>query len=133
MMPNNNAAYQSLGLSDRCILRPSDCQRQPRLGRFVPCLERLRWLETPTQPFDGAPWQWWDVATTELVDAANGTTIAQTQLTLNPNMGPLEGRAYCDTIVGYAAPRMAALLDLASAGPGCTDSAGMQLQPTRDF
>ena len=59
---------------------------------------------------------------TELVDAANGTTIAQTQLTLNPNMGPLEGRAYCDTIVGYAAPRMAALLGLASSGPGCTDS-----------
>ena len=56
-----------------------------------------------------------DVATTELVDAANGTTIAQTQLTLNPNMGPLEGRAYCDTIVGYAAPRMAALLGLAYA------------------
>ena len=28
---------------------------------------------SPTQPCDGAPWQWWDVATTELVDAANGT------------------------------------------------------------
>ena len=54
--------------------------------------------------------------------AANGTAVAATQLTLNPNMGPLEGRAYCDTIVGFTAPRMAAILGIASAGPGCTDS-----------
>ena len=127
MMPNNNAAYQSLGLTDAFSAQAAANGNQGMDGLY-PVLNDYT-AGAPTQPFDGAPWQWWDVATTELVDAANGTTIAQTQLTLNPNMGPLEGRAYCDTIVGYSAPRMAALLDLASAGPGCTDSGACNYNP----
>ena len=118
MMPNNNGAFQSLGLSDVYSAQATANGNQGWDGLYPVLNDYVG--GSPTQPFDGAPWQWWDVATTELVDAANGTTIAQTQLTLNPNMGPLEGRAYCDTIVGYAAPRMAALLGLAYAVPGCT-------------
>ena len=127
MMPNNNAAYQSLGLSDVYSTQATANGNQGWDGLYPVLNDYVD--GSPTQPFDGAPWQWWDVATTELVDAANGTTVAQTQLTLNPNMGPLEGRAYCDTIVGYAAPRMAALLDLASAGPGCTDAEACNYNP----
>ena len=118
--PNNNAAYQALGLSDVFSNQAVANGNMGWDGLYPVKNDNVGGVAT--QPFDGAPWQWWDVAYTELVDAANGTTIAQTQLTLNPNMGPLEGRAYCDTIVGYSAPRLAALLDLASAGPGCTDS-----------
>ena len=118
--PNNNASFQSLGLSDVFSAQAVANGNMGWDGLYPVKNDNVNGV--PTQPYDGAPWQWWDVATTELVDAANGTTIAATQLTLNPNMGPLEGRAYCDTIVGYAAPRMAALLGLASQGPGCTDA-----------
>ena len=118
--PNNNAAYQALGLTD---VYSSQAVANGNMGMDGLYPVKNDYVNgQPTQPFDGAPWQWWDVATTELVDAANGTTIAQTQLTLNPNMGPLEGRAYCDTIMGFTAPRLAGLLGLASAGPGCTDA-----------
>ena len=118
--PNNNASFQSLGLSDAFSAQAVANGNMGWDGLYPVKNDNVNGVAT--QPFDGAPWQWWDVATTEMVDAANGTTVAATQLTLNPNMGPLEGRAYCDTIVGYAAPRMAALLGLASQGPGCTDA-----------
>ncbi|MDA0728547.1 MAG: hypothetical protein O3B70_02600 [Bacteroidetes bacterium] len=117
--PNNNAVFQALGLSDPVSAQAVANGNQGWDGLYP---VRNNYVNgTPTQPYDGAPWQWWDVATTQMVDAANGTSVAATQLTLNPNMGPLEGRAYCDTIVAYAAPRMAAILDLVSTGPGCTD------------
>jgi hypothetical protein len=118
--PNNNEAYQSLNLTDAFSAQALANGNNGMDGLYP--VKNDYSGSTPTQPFDGAPWQWWDVATTEAVDAANGTAVAATQLTLNPNMGPLEGRAYCDTIVGFTAPRMAAILGLASAGPGCTDS-----------
>ena len=126
MMPNN-AAYQSLGFSDVYSAQATANGNQGWDGLYPVLNDYVG--GSPTQPYDGAPWQWWDVATTELVDAANGTFIAQTQLSLNPNMGPLEGRAYCDTIVGYAAPRMAALLDLEIQGPGCTDLLACNYNP----
>lgn len=118
--PNNNVNFQSLGLTD-AFSAQAIANGNMGMDGLYPVLNDYV-SGDPTQPFDGAPWQWWDVATTEMVDAANGTSIAATQLTLNPNMGPLEGRAYCDTIVGYSAPRLAGLLGLATAGPGCTDS-----------
>ena len=126
-MPNNNAVFQSLGLTDAFSAQANANGNQGMDGLYPVLNDYV--AGSATQPFDGAPWQWWDVATTEMVDAANSTTIAQTQLTLNPNMGPLEGRAYCDTILGYSAPRMAALLDLATAGPGCTDSNACNYNP----
>ena len=118
--PNNNATYQALGLTDVFSAQALANGNMGMDGMYPVINDYVN--GQPTQPFDGAPWQWWDVAMTEMVDAANGTTIAATQLTLNPNMGPLEGRAYCDTIMGYSAPRLAGLLGLATAGPGCTDS-----------
>ena len=118
--PNNNAAFQSLGLTDAFSAQAAANGNMGMDGLYPVLNDYVN--GSPTQPFDGAPWQWWDVATTQMVDSANGSTIAATQLTLNPNMGPLEGRAYCDTIVGYSAPRLAGLLGLASTGPGCTDS-----------
>ncbi len=118
--PNNNVNFQSLGLTDAFSAQAMANGNMGMDGLYPVLNDYVS--GDPTQPFDGAPWQWWDVATTEMVDAANGTSIAATQLTLNPNMGPLEGRAYCDTIVGYSAPRLAGLLGLATAGPGCTDS-----------
>ena len=127
MAPNNNDSYQSLGLSDAFSAQAAANGNMGMDGLYPVLNDYVN--GQPTQPFDGAPWQWWDVATTEAIDAANGTTVAQTQLTLNPNMGPLEGRAYCDTIVGYAAPRMAAILGLAVQGPGCTDSGACNYNP----
>jgi len=118
--PNNNAIYQGLGLTDAFSAQAIANGNLGMDGLYPVLNDYVN--GQPTQPFDGAPWQWWDVATTEMVDAANGTSIAATQLTLNPNMGPLEGRAYCDTIIGYSAPRLAGLLDLAAPGPGCTDA-----------
>ena len=64
---------------------------------------------TPTEPFDGAPWQWWDVAAAEAYDAANETTIAATQLALNPTMSEVEAMYWIDVIQGYTAPRLALL------------------------
>ncbi len=118
--PNNNAIFQGLGLTDAFSAKAIANGNMGMDGLYPVLNDYVN--GQPTQPFDGAPWQWWDVATTEMVDAANGTSIAATQLTLNPNMGPIEGRAYCDTIIGYSAPRLAGLLDLAVPGPGCTDS-----------
>ena len=120
MAPNNNEAYQSLGLTDAFSAQALANGNNGMDGLYP--VKNDYAGSTPTQPFDGAPWQWWDVAATQAIDDANGTAVAATQLTLNPNMGPLEGRAYCDTIVGFTAPRMAAILGIASAGPGCTDS-----------
>ena len=127
MMPNNNDSFQSLGLTDVYSAQATANGNQGWDGLYPVLNDYVD--GQPTQPFDGAPWQWWDVETTAFVDAANGTTIAETQLALNPNMGPLEGRAYCDTIVGYSAPRMAGILGLASAGPGCTDSNACNYNP----
>ena len=101
--PNNNFFFQTLGLTD---VYSAHAWANGNLGMDGLYPVKNDYVNgQPTQPFDNAPWQWWDVSTAELVDAANGTSIAQSQLALNPNMGPLEGRAYCDTIVGYAAPR----------------------------
>ena len=54
------------------------------------------------------------------VDAANGTNIAATQLTLNPTMGPDEALYWIDQIQDYTAPRLAAK-PRGEAGPGCND------------
>ena len=125
--PNNNASFQSLELTDVFSAQALANGNMGMDGLYPVKNDYVN--NAPTQPTDGAPWQWWDVATTSAVDAANGTTIVQTQLTLNPNMGPLEGRAYCDTIVGFSAPRMAAVLGLAVQGPGCDDSSACNYNP----
>ncbi len=68
-----------------------------------------------------SPWQWWDPTTlTAVVTAVNaqlGTnydanTIHQAGLASNPNMGPVQGNAYLDTIQGYLLPRIMLSLNL---------------------
>ena len=115
--PNNNHVFQSAGLNDalsqEAIASGGYDGLFPVLNHYVDGV--------PTEPYDSAPWQWWDVATVQAVDAANGTDIAETQLTLNPTMGPVEANQWIDKIQAYTAPRIALILDLITIGPGCTD------------
>ncbi|MEY3397558.1 MAG: hypothetical protein RL220_152 [Bacteroidota bacterium] len=54
------------------------------------------------QEADSAPWEWW---ASDNPNNANG-------LATNPDMSPEKGRAFCDTIQWYAAPRLACALNL---------------------
>ncbi len=55
-----------------------------------------------SQPADSAPWEWW------APDNANNAA----GLLTNPEMSAMKGRAFIDTIIGYAAPRLACALSL---------------------
>lgn len=68
-----------------------------------------------TEPFDSAPWEWWD--TTTNVNNANG-------LATNPSMSADKARAYIDTAIMFVAPRACLCLDLGCdlAGAGYTTS-----------
>ena len=129
--PNNNASFQSLGLTDVFSAQALANGNMGMDGLYPVKNDYVN--NAPTQPTDGAPWQWWDVATTSAVDAANGTTIVQTQLTLNPNMGPLEGprllRHHCGLLCAAHGCRL---------GTCCTRSwvrrfVCVQLQPPCDI
>ena len=114
---NNNAVFAEIGLPDPAVAYGNQGWDGlfPVLNNYVD--------GAPTEPFDGAPWQWWDVATTEYVDGLNGTNIAATQLTLNPTMGPAEASYWINEITNYTAPRLAVSLGVAALGPGCNDEA----------
>jgi hypothetical protein len=105
--PNNNNVFQSLNLADDVSLAANEINEgmdglYPVLNSYVD--------GAPTEPFDSSPWQWWDVAMTQMVDTANGSNIAATQLSLNPTMGPEEALPWMDIIQAYTAPRMYAAL-----------------------
>ncbi len=112
---NNNAVFADIGLPDPAVAYGNQGWDGlfPVLNNYVD--------GAPTEPFDGAPWQWWDVATTEYVDGLNGTNIAATQLTLNPTMGPAEAAYWINEVTNYTAPRLAVSLGVAALGPGCND------------
>jgi hypothetical protein len=55
-----------------------------------------------TQPADSAPWDWWD-----LTDESSANALQA-----NPDMSATKGRAFCDTIVNYSAPRLMCALNL---------------------
>lgn len=112
---NNNAVFAEIGLPD-----PAVAYGNQGWDGLYPVLNNYE-DGVPTEPFDGSPWQWWDVATTEAVDAINGTNIAANNLTLNPTMGPAEAAFWIDEISAYTAPRLAVSLGVAELGPGCTD------------
>ncbi len=112
---NNNAPFAEIGLAD-----PAAAFGNNGWDGLYPVLNNYVDGE-PTEPFDGAPWQWWNVEVTQAVDAANGTNIAATQLTLNPTMGPDEALYWIDQIQDYTAPRLAASLEVVALGPGCND------------
>ena len=59
---------------------------------------------------EAAPWEWWDstAATQEAQTEGSAYALAvhQNGIDGNPNMSATKGRAYCDTIAEYLAPRM---------------------------
>ncbi|MBM56277.1 MAG: hypothetical protein CMB32_06950, partial [Euryarchaeota archaeon] len=115
--PNNNVSFQSANLTDDLSLEALNNGgfdgMYPVLNHYVDGV--------PTEPFDSSPWQWWDEATAQAYDAANGTNVWATQMTLNPTMSQEEAMYWIDKIQGYSAPRIALILDIASSGEGCTD------------
>ncbi|HHZ81749.1 MAG TPA: alpha/beta hydrolase [Flavobacteriales bacterium] len=117
--PNNNDVFQSAALSDPLSLESA---ANGGFDGLFPVLNDYVG-GVPTQPYDGSPWQWWDEAAAQAYDAANGTAVWATQMTLNPNMGPTEANYWIDIIQGYTAPRLALAMGVVAAGPGCTDTA----------
>ena len=115
--PNNNEVFQSANLTDELSLEALNNGgfdgMYPVLNHYVDGV--------PTEPFDSSPWQWWDQATAQAYDAANGTSVWATQMTLNPTMSQEEAMYWIDKIQGYSAPRLALTLDVAASGAGCTD------------
>ncbi len=114
---NNNASFAEIGLVDPAAALGNNGWDglYPVMNNYVDGM--------PSEPYDGSPWQWWDVATTQMVDEANGTSIAATQLTLNPTMGPEEALPWIDIIQAYTAPRLAVSMQVVDLGPGCDDEA----------
>ena len=60
-------------------------------------------IRPATEPFDSAPWEWWDTL---------NNINSMTGLMTNPSMSADKGRTYIDTIIGYAAPRACLALNL---------------------
>ena len=115
--PNNNDVFQSANLDDElsqaAIANGGFDGLFPILNSYVDGV--------PTEPFDSSPWQWWDQDIAQAYDAANGTNVWATQMTLNPTMSEEESNYWLDIIQAYTAPRLALGLGVASAGGGCTD------------
>ena len=80
-------------------------------------------------PFENSPWEWWSSAilrATTMVPyqgspssapfygflPTNGREADSLSLITNPNMSDVKGKAYCDTVVRFVAPRIAVQLDL---------------------
>ncbi len=80
-------------------------------------------------PFENAPWEWWNSTIMRAIPAvpyqgaptsapfygmlpANGREADSLSLLTNPNMSDAKGKAYCDTVVRFVAPRIAVQLDL---------------------
>ncbi len=65
---------------------------------------------------EAGPWQWWDpnsaIAQTVVAPGPPPITASQASQASNPNFGPVKGRAYIDTIMGYMNPRLVCALQL---------------------
>jgi hypothetical protein len=70
---------------------------------------------------DGAPWEWWDRATTAAKTfgmfysqpiPASGHVADSLSFLTNPLMSAAKGKAYIDTVVNFVAPRIAVQFDL---------------------
>ncbi len=60
---------------------------------------------------ESSPWEWWDSTAATTQAHADGAVIFANSVHTNgiggnPNMSAAKGKAYCDTIVEYLAPRM---------------------------
>jgi alpha/beta superfamily hydrolase len=69
---------------------------------------------TGLKPTDSSPWNWWDVAfwSTKPHPSVAGANIHQVALQSAPLTTATRAKLYCDTIIGYFAPRAYAQLDL---------------------
>lgn len=74
-------------------------------------------------PFDGAPWEWWNRTIIQNTPGtmfyqypmpASGSKADSLALITNPLMSDAKGKAYCDTVVNFVSPRIAAQFDLAT-------------------
>ena len=72
---------------------------------------------------EGGPWDWWDqadfIATWDIATGGEpvpGAVANCSQLASNPDMSPEKGRTYLDSVMGYLAPRMNAVLMATSTG-----------------
>ncbi len=74
-----------------------------------------------TYPIEGSSWEFWDKTIMQNTTStsyrgiplpANGREADSLSLLTNPYMSKARGKAYCDTIVKFVAPRIAVQLDL---------------------
>lgn len=65
---------------------------------------------------EASPWQWWDpnsaIAQTVVSAGPPPITAHMASLASNPDMSPVKGRTYIDTIMGYMNPRIVCALQL---------------------
>ena len=78
---------------------------------------------------EASPWQFWNPdSPLALAEVAPGVTAHQASVLSNFDMSPAKARAYIDTIMGYANPRIYAALQLAEAceilAPDCEGTPG---------
>ncbi len=83
---------------------------------------------TGLKPTDSSPWNWWDVAfwSAKPHPSVPGASIHQVALQAAPLTTAARAKLYCDTIVGYFAPRAYAQLDLAKLLVATTFSVDMK-------
>ncbi len=78
--------------------------------------EGLYPIVRPLRPYlanEASPWQWWDPASPLAnVEVSPGVTTHMASLLSNPDMTWQKGRAYSDSCMGYAVPRIVCALDL---------------------
>ena len=86
----NNASFSAANLID-----PGEAAGNNGMDGLYPILNN--YIDgSPTEPFDGSPWNWFDVGAVQTYDDANGTNLAPLALTLNPTMGPEEAALWLD-------------------------------------
>ncbi len=99
---NNNAVFADFGLEDAAAANNNGWD-----GLF-PVMNQLDADGNPTEPFDSAPWQWWDYDAAAAIDPQ----VAATQLSLNPTMGEAEALSWIAQIDDYNTPRMGLAMGL---------------------
>ncbi len=78
---------------------------------------------------EGSPWSWWNVEFWNALPHPTGLgTYHFVGLLGNATMGPAQGRAYTDTIMGYFAPRAFAALNLVSSTQELVEGAQVGLK-----
>ncbi len=75
-------------------------------------------------PFEGSPWEWWDRTAAQTKTSqvyrgiplpVNGRNADSLSMLTNPFMSATRGKAYCDTVASFFAPRIAARFGLEGA------------------